>query len=50
MPPRASLRPVLSPAHARTRPAVPMRAAAKPPPRSRGGAVKPGAQLCLFGR
>jgi hypothetical protein len=50
MPPRASLRPVLPPAHARTRPATPMRTAAKPPVRSRGGAVKPGAQLCLFGR
>jgi hypothetical protein len=50
MPPRASLRPVLPPAHARTRPATPIRAAAKPPVRSRGGAVRPGAQLCLFGR
>jgi hypothetical protein len=50
MPPRASLRPVLPPAHPRTRSAMPIRPAAKPPVRSRGGAVKPGAQLCLFGR
>jgi hypothetical protein len=50
MPPRASLRPVVPPARARSRPATPIRPVAKPAVRSRGGAVKPGAQLCLFNR
>jgi hypothetical protein len=50
MPPRASLRPVVPHARSRTRPATPMRTAPKAPTRSRGGAVQPGTQLCLFNR
>jgi hypothetical protein len=50
MPPRPTLRPVVPPARTRTRPATPMRPSPKVSARSRAGAVKPGTQLCLFGR
>jgi hypothetical protein len=50
MPPRSTLRPVVPPARMRARPATPVRPAAKTAARTRGGAVQPGTQLCLFGR
>jgi hypothetical protein len=50
MPPRSTLRAVVPPARTRTRPATSVRPAAKPSTRTRGGAVAPGTQLCLFGR
>jgi len=50
MPPRSTLRAVVPPARSRTRPATPVRPAPKAAPRSRGGAVTPGTQLCLFSR
>ncbi|MFL5842177.1 MAG: hypothetical protein ACJ77Z_17150 [Thermoleophilaceae bacterium] len=50
MPPRSTFRAVVPPARARTRPATPVRPAAKPSTRTRGGAVRAGAQLCLFAR
>lgn len=51
MPPRSTLRPAMPPSRMRARPAMPaQRAAAKSAARTRGGAVQPGTQLCLFGR
>jgi hypothetical protein len=50
LPPRSSLRPAVLQGRTRMRPATPVRPAPKATTRSRAGAVKPGTQLCLFGR
>ena len=50
MPPRSTLRAVVPPARSRTRAATPIGIPPKAAPRSRGGAVTPGTQLCLFAR
>jgi hypothetical protein len=50
MPPRSTLRPVVPAPRNRVRTSTPLRPAAKPAHRSRGGSVQADKQLCLFAR